>query len=150
MQDREDEAAAGTQRGADGGNRGVEVVDIGQAEITGRNVEIVVAEDSRRGNISVEIAQAQRLILLVLPGLPDQLAGDIDAHRQRPAPRQLAGNTAMAAGDVQDAQASDRAQQIQQALGCRVAGGIEPAGIEVRHVVVPGLGHAIHGRSRWL
>ena len=120
------------QRGTDSGNRGVEVIDIGQAEITGRDVESVVAEDPRRDNISVEVAQAQRLVFLVFPGLADQLAGDIDAHRLRPEPRQLAGNAAMAAGGVHDAQASDRPQQAQQGPGRRVIGGIEPAGIEIR------------------
>jgi hypothetical protein len=58
VQDREDEAAAGMQRGADSGDRGVDAVDIGKAEITGRDVESVVAKGSRRGNISVKVTQA--------------------------------------------------------------------------------------------
>jgi hypothetical protein len=95
------------------------------------------AQSPRRGNIGVEVAQAQRLALLACPGLADQLAGDIDAHRVRPAPGQLTGNTAVTAGDVQNAQAGDRPQQVQQGPGRRVIDRIEPAGIEIRDGVVP-------------
>jgi len=39
VHDREGEAAAGLQRSADRGDRGVEVVDIGEPEIAGRHIE---------------------------------------------------------------------------------------------------------------
>ncbi|HEY1616958.1 MAG TPA: hypothetical protein VGG25_05030 [Streptosporangiaceae bacterium] len=58
MQDREDEAAAGTERGADGRDRAVEVVDVGQAEVAGHQVEPAVPEDSGRGHVGVNVADA--------------------------------------------------------------------------------------------
>jgi hypothetical protein len=74
VHDREDEASAGPQRSADRGDRGIEVVNVGEAEIADRHVEIavVVAQGPRYGHVIVKIADAELLILLSLAGPGDQ------------------------------------------------------------------------------
>src|SRR6185437_104029 len=96
--------AARRQRGANFGDRGVEIVDIGQAEVTYRRVEPARAEDARCGNVGVEIADAKTFVLFGFPGLADQVAGDVDAGYLGPAPGQFAGDAPVPAGDVEDAQ----------------------------------------------
>ena len=74
VQDREDETPAWSQCGADGRNRAVEVVDVGEAETTGHHVELTVAQEFRRCHVSVDITDAKRLVLLGLQGFPDQVS----------------------------------------------------------------------------
>ena len=56
----------GAQRAADRSNGGVEGVDVGQAEVAGRRVELGAAEGRRSGHVGVDVADAERLVLLCL------------------------------------------------------------------------------------
>jgi hypothetical protein len=102
----------GAQRAADRSDRGVEVVDIGQAEVAGCRVEPALAEGSLNGHVSVDVADAQRLVLLGLCGFADQGCGDIDPRYLGPPARQLAADASVPAGYVQDTQPRDRSQQV--------------------------------------
>ena len=64
----------GSQCGADGRDRAVEVVDVGEAETAGRPVEIMGVQEFRRCHVSVDITDAERLVLFGLPGFPDQVS----------------------------------------------------------------------------
>ena len=74
MHDREGEATPGPERIADRGDRGIEVVNIGKAEITGRHVKAAVeaVQEPGHGHVFVKVADAKLLILLGLPGPGDQ------------------------------------------------------------------------------
>jgi hypothetical protein len=72
MQDREGEIAPWPQRAADRGDGCVKVVDVREAEVTGHGVEVTVAEKVRRGYVFVDVADAQRLVLLGRCRLADQ------------------------------------------------------------------------------
>jgi hypothetical protein len=92
VQDREGEAPARPQRGADGPQRAVEVINVGEAEAAHRQVEFMAGENSWRRYVGVDVADAQPLGLLGLLRFPDQVPGDIDAHHVGAAPRQFAGD----------------------------------------------------------
>jgi hypothetical protein len=77
-------------------------------------------------------------------GLGDQVARDVDADDLGAAPRQFAGDAPVPAGDVQDAQAGHRPEQVEQGPGGGIGDGIEAADIEIRDRVVPGSGHAAY------
>jgi hypothetical protein len=142
VQDREGEAPARPQRGADGPQRAVEVINVGEAEAAHRQVEFMAGENSWRRYVGVDVADAQPLGLLGLLRFPDQVPGDIDAHHVGAAPRQFAGDAPVPARDIEDAQAGDRPQQAQEGERNRVAGRVETPDVEVSNRVIPGLRHA--------
>lgn len=75
-------------------------------------------------------------------GLLNKVFRQIDTGYMSAAPRDLPGDAAVPAGDVQHAQAADRAEQVEQRAGDGIVGGIEPGCVEVGDGVIPGLGHA--------
>src|SRR6185437_124983 len=96
--------AARRQRGANFGDRGVKIVDVGQAEVTYRRVEPARAENARCGYVGVKVADTQPFVLFGFYSFSDQVAGDVDAGHLGPAPGQFAGDAPVPAGDVEDAQ----------------------------------------------
>ena len=142
MQDREGEAAARAQDGADGRDRAVQVVNVGQTEAARHQVELAAAKGSRHSYVGLDVIDAERLALLDLPGFPDQVPGDVNPRPGRAAPREFAGQAPVSARHVQDAAPSHRPQQVQQSQRDRVVGGVEAISVEIGDRIVPSQSHA--------
>ena len=131
MKDREDEPTARSEDACNGGDRTIEIVDVGQPMIAGDTVEGLSGESPTRCGVHIQICDAERLLDFGRACPVEQNLGDVDAGDSGAMVCKLTSDSAVAAGKIQNPHPADVSEEVEQRGGRRLAADLHSDHIEV-------------------
>ena len=131
MKDGEDEPSVRSEDASNCSDRTIEIVDVRQPMIAGDTVEGLSGQSPTRCGVHIQIRDAERVSDFGRARPVEQNLGDVDAGDSGATACKLPSDSAVAAGEIQNAHPTDVSEEIEQHGSRRLAADLHSDHIEV-------------------